>query len=197
MEKVHINGEIRQVSGKSINGGLRREGKLPAVIYGRNDNILFSTSAKAVKDIVYTPDFKLAEIDIDGATHLCILKDIQFHPVSEEIVHIDFLKLYDSVPVKLEVPIRFKGSSPGVKLGGKLIQQLRKVKIKTTPEHMVDTMYADISELGLGQAIRVKDLISNENIEIMNNPAVPIATIEIPRALKSAAAAEAKASKGK
>ncbi len=197
MEKVHINGEVRPVSGKSINGGLRREGKLPAVIYGRKDNILFSTSAKAVKDIVYTPDFKLAEIDIDGATHLCILKDIQFHPVSEEIVHIDFLKLYDGVPVKLEVPIRFKGSSPGVKLGGKLIQQLRKVKIKTTPEHMVDTMYADISDLGLGQAIRVKDLISNDKIEIVNNPAVPIATIEIPRALKSAAAAEAKATKGK
>lgn len=197
MDKVHITGEIKTSSGKSANNSLRREGKLPAVIYGQNDNIMFSTTAKDVKELVYTPDFKLAEIQLNGEVHKCILKDIQFHPVSEEIVHLDFLKLYDGVPVKLEVPIRFKGSSAGVKLGGKLIQQLRRVKIKTTPEHMVDTLYADISHLGLGQAIRVKELIANENIEIMNNPAIPIATIEIPRALKSATAAEAKAEKPK
>ncbi len=193
MDKVHITGEIKTSSGKTANNTLRREGKLPAVIYGQNDNIMFSTTAKDVKDLIYTPDFKLAEIKLNGEVHKCILKDIQFHPVSEEILHLDFLKLYDGVPVKLEVPIRFKGSSAGVKLGGKLIQQLRKVKIKTTPEHMVDTLYADISHLGLGQAIRVKELIANDKIEVMNNPAIPIATIEIPRALKSATAAEAKA----
>ena len=96
-------------------------------------------------------------------------------------------------PIKVEVPLRFKGVSPGVKLGGKLIQQLRKIKIKTTPEFLVDELKADISKLDLGQALRVREVIVPEGVEIINNAATPVALIEIPRALKAAAAAEAKA----
>ena len=109
------------------------------------------------------------------------------------MLHIDFLRLIADTPIKVEVPLRFKGVSPGVKLGGKLIQQLRKIKIKTTPEYLVDELKADISKLDLGQALRVREVIVPKGVEIINNGATPVALIEIPRALKAAAAAEAKA----
>ncbi|MFZ1496100.1 MAG: 50S ribosomal protein L25, partial [Saprospiraceae bacterium] len=118
---------------------------------------------------------------------------VQFHPVTEQLLHIDFLRLVEKTPIKVEVPLRFKGSSPGVKLGGKLIQQIRKIKIKTTPEFLVDELKADISKLDLGQALRVREVTVPQGVEILNNGATPVALIEIPRALKAAAAAEAKA----
>jgi large subunit ribosomal protein L25 len=192
MQTVKITGEKRTGTRKVANSKLRKEDKIPAIIYGGGENHLFSTNAKDVKNLVYTPDFKLAEIDLDGTSYECILKDIQFHPVSDEIVHIDFLRLIDGTPIKYEVPIKFKGVSPGVKSGGKLLQQLRKVKVKSTPDKMVDVLYADISNLTLGSAIRVRDIMSNDNLQIENDPATPIAIVEVPRALKSATSATSK-----
>ena len=146
-----------------------------------------------VKNLIYTPDFKIAELTIDGKPYRAILKAAQFHPVSDALLHVDFLRLIEKTPIKVEVPLRFKGVSPGVKVGGKLIQQVRKIKIKTTPEYLVDELKADISSLELGQALRMKEVIVPKGIEILNNMATPVALIEIPRALKAAAAAEAKA----
>jgi large subunit ribosomal protein L25 len=186
MQVVNINGEVRQGSGKSANKALRKEGKVPAVIYGGKENIHFTTTPKALKTLVYTPDFKLAEVEVDGQKYKTILKDIQFHPVSDEIVHVDFQELVPDHKVNVSVPVRFKGVSPGVKNGGKLIQSMRKVKIKVTPEQIVDELIADISKLELGSAIRVRDLIVGEGIEIMTTSATPLASVEVPRALKSA-----------
>ena len=100
--------------------------------------------------------------------------------------------MVDGHPIKSELPVSFKGSSPGVKLGGKLQQSLRRIKVKTTPEKMVDSLVLDISNLELGQAIRVRDIAAIEGVEIMNSPGIPVATIEIPRALRAAEAAKAK-----
>lgn len=130
-------------------------------------------------------------------TEQCILKDVQFHPVSNEVVHLDFLRLIKGTPVNVEIPVRFKGVSPGVKAGGKLVQVIRKLKVKTTPENLIDEIVVDISHLELGQVLRIKDVEALKGIEISATPATPIANIEIPRALKSAAAAEAKAKAGK
>ena len=198
MQKVKITGEKRQLTGKAANNKLRSEGKIPAIIYGGGENHLFATTPSDVKALVYTPEFKIAEIELDGSLYECILKDIQFDPVSDEIVHIDFLRLVENTPVKYEVPIKFQGVSPGVKSGGKLMQQMRKVKVKSTPANMVDALYADISQLGLGAAIRVRDIISSDNLQVETEPATPIAIIEVPRALKSAGSKEAAAgAKGK
>jgi large subunit ribosomal protein L25 len=145
--------------------------------------------------LIFTPDFKIAEVNIDGNVERCILKEYQCHPVTEEILHIDFLRLKDGVDVKVDIPVRFKGTSPGVKLGGKLQQQMRKVRIKTTPEKLIDEVIVDISHLELGDVLRVKDIDVAKSIEIMVNESNPLATVEIPRALKSAAAAEDKAAK--
>jgi large subunit ribosomal protein L25 len=191
MEIVAVKGQVRSDVGKKSSKAVRKEGLVPCVIYGTHDTMHFTIDPKAVKPLIYTPEFKLAEIDLDGAAYKCIVKDIQFHPVSDEIVHIDFLSLADGQKVKVEVPLKFEGVSPGMKLGGKLQQNLRRVKIKTTPEHLVDRLVLDISHLELGQAVRVRDIAEIEGIEIMSPPGTPVASIEIPRALRSATAAAA------
>ncbi len=198
MVTVEIQGNKRNNLGSKGAKEIRKEGGIPAVLYGGEDVVHFTVTPAAVKHIIYTPDFKLADLDVDGHHYKAILKSVQFHPVTDEVIHIDFLKLIDKTPIKVEVPLRFKGTSPGVKVGGKLIQQLRKIKIKTTPSHLVDELNADISSLDLGQALRVRDIHIPNGVEIINNAATPVALIEVPRALKAAAAAEAKdAAKGK
>jgi large subunit ribosomal protein L25 len=191
MQIVNIQGDPRTGTGKGANKSLRKEGKVPAIIYGGGQNIHFSTTPKELKNLVYTPDFKLAEIEVEGKKYKTILKDIQFHPVSDEIVHVDFQELIDGHPIKISVPVRFKGVSPGVKNGGKLIQSMRKIKIKVSPESIVDELIADISKLQLGFAIRVRDLEVGEGIDVMTSGATPLASVEVPRALKSAESAAA------
>ena len=185
METVNVTIQPRTETGKRANHQIRKNGKIPAVLYGKDSNHIFTTTHKDVKSLIYTPNFKLASIEIDGATHTAIIKDIQFHPVTDQIMHIDFVKLIDKHPIKVEVPIRFKGTSPGVKEGGKLIQSMRKVKIKATPEHLVDELIADISGVMLGQAIRINELESGDGIEILSPPNTPVASVEVPRALKT------------
>jgi large subunit ribosomal protein L25 len=196
MISLEIQGAKRTEFGKKGSKTDRKNGNIPAVLYGGDEVIHFTVTPASVKHLIYTPDFKIADLMIDGVHYRAILKQSQFHPVTDELLHIDFLSLIEKKPVKVEVPLRFKGVSPGVKVGGKLIQQIRKIKIKTTPEFLVDELKADISKLDLGQALRVREVIVPEGVEIINNGATPVALIEIPRALKAAAAAEAKAEKG-
>lgn len=195
METVSIKAEVRTDLGKKATKQLRADGKIPCVLYGKDEVLHFTIIFKDIKPLVYTPDFKLTEIELDGKKYRCILKDLQWHPVNDSILHVDFLKLIDNHPIKLELPVKFVGSSPGVKIGGKLLQKLRRIKVKTLPEHMVSELELDISSLDLGQSIRVRDIKVNENIEIMLQPGTPVASIEIPRSLRSATAAAAKEEK--
>jgi large subunit ribosomal protein L25 len=188
MVTITINGTPRTETGKKATKANRNEGLIPCVLYGRGDeNVHFNTTFNDVRDLVYTPEFKLANIVVDGKNYECILKDIQFHPVKDNITHIDFLHLQAGRPIKVEVPLRFEGTSPGVRSGGKFLQKVRKVKIKTTPEKIVDSVVADISGMELGQSLRVRDIRSQEGVEILNPAALPIATITVPRGLKEAA----------
>lgn len=197
METIAFKGQPRTDLGKRSTKALRKEGHVPCVAYGSEDLIHFAVNPMDVKDLIYTPDFKVAEIEIDGKSFRAIVKDIQFHPVTDAIMHLDFLQLEEGRAVKVEVPIRFKGVSPGVKGGGKLIQRLRRLKIKTKPENLVTEMRVDISKLELNESIRVRDVDQKlETIEILNSPGVPIASVETPRALRSAATAAAKAGDG-
>lgn len=198
MKTINIKGQARTDLGKAATRELRKAGHVPCVVYGADEVIHFSVTPLAVKDLVYTPDFNIAALDIDGKAHRAFVKDIQFHPVTDEIVHIDFLSLVEGKTVKVEVPLRFKGVSPGVKAGGKLIQRLRRIKIKTKPENLISEMLIDISKLELNQSIRVRDIDQKlDTIEVLNSPGVPVASVETPRALRSAASAAAKgAAKG-
>lgn len=189
METLKVEGTKRAEIGTKSAKLARKEGQVPCVMYGQGDTIHFSVTPKSVKGLIYTPDFKLAELDIEGDVHKAILKDIQFHPVTDEIVHMDFLKLTKGVPVKVNIPLRTKGVSEGVKGGGKLIQQVRTILVKTMPEDIVSELYVDISSLQLGQSARVKDVEVTDKMEVMNPPATPVVAVEVPRALRSATAA--------
>ena len=134
---------------------------------GGEDIVHFSVSAKDVRPLIYTADFKSADLTIDGKTYRCILKDKQFHPVTDAIQHLDFLQLIDGNKIKVEVPIRFTGTAAGTKVGGKLQQNLRVLKIKTTPENLVDEMSADVTSLGLGQSVRVRDIKAVEGLHFV------------------------------
>ncbi len=196
MESITIKGKTRTALGKKSSKSARKTNEVPCVIYGGESPVHFTAPALDFKNLIYTNDFKLAEIELDGKTYKCILKDMQFHPVTENLLHLDFLELVDGKSIKVEVPVRFKGQAPGVKTGGKLFQKLRTVKIKTTPEHLVDELLADISSMNLGQSIRVRDIEVSQGIEIMSSPGIPVASVEVPRALRSADAKAASAVAG-
>ena len=190
MEIVQINVEAREKLGKKATNEIRQNGGIPAVLYSKENGVKhFSTTHNDVKSMVYTPDFKLAEITLEGSTSKALLKDVVFHPVTDEIQHLDFLELVEGQPLKADIPVQFKGTSPGVKSGGKLIRTLRKVRIKTSPENLIDTLFVSIEGLKLGSAVRVRDIEIPEGVEIMVDGATPVANVEIPRALKSEGAA--------
>lgn len=192
MQTVQVSGEVRENLGKKFSKATRREGLVPGVLYGAGDPIHFTIKPLAVRSLIYSPEFKLAELTVNGNTYKAIVKDYQFHPVTDELRHIDFLALQDGHPVKVQVPVAFEGSSPGVRGGGKLQVSVRRVKIKTTPKNLVDKVMLNISELELGSAIRIRDIAPMEGVEVMNPPGMPVASVEVPRALRSAATAALK-----
>ncbi|MEM9918016.1 MAG: 50S ribosomal protein L25/general stress protein Ctc [Bacteroidota bacterium] len=191
MESVAITGAVRQELGKKSSKAVRRNQHVPCVIYGGEKVLHFSAHKNDFKTLIYTPDFKIAKISVDDGNFDCIVKDIQFHPLTDEIEHIDFVQLVPEKKIKLEIPVRFKGQAPGVKEGGKMVQKMRRVKVKTTLESLVDSLYVDVSGMGLGQSVRVRDIEVSGDMEIMSSMGTPVASIEIPRALRSAEAAKA------
>ncbi len=196
MESFKLTAEVRDIVGKAASKVVRHNDAIPCVMYGGKENIHFTTTWSDVRHLVFTPDFKTVEVTVNGATHQAIVKNVQFHPVNEKILHMDFLKLIPGTPIKVILPLRLLGTSPGVKAGGKLLQSIRKISVKCTPETLVDQLTLDVSKLELGQSARVRDIDIVEGIEVSMSSAIPVVTIEIPRAMRAAAAAEAKASAG-
>ena len=150
---VSIKAEKRDPLGSKTAASSRKEGKVPAVLYGGGEGVHISVSPLSLRPLVYTPEFKVVEIDIDDKKETCIVKDVQFNPLTDEIQHVDFLKLIDGNPVKVAIPISFQGASPGVKNGGVLIKKLRKINVKALPEKLADVLNLDISELELGDSL--------------------------------------------
>ena len=186
MKTIVVEGQLREELGKSSTNVLRKSGQVPCVIYGTEENIHFYTTPFSVRDLLFTNEFRKASIKLGDKEIECIVKDVQFHPVSDQILHMDFQALKNGMPVKLEMPIRLQGVSEGQKVGGTLVQKMRQVKVKIMPEAMLSYLSVDISAMGLGKSMRVRDIKAVEGIEIMANGSIPIATIEIPRALRSA-----------
>ncbi len=186
MEIVAIQGHKKDGSGKNYAKQVRRSGLVPANMYksGGGDAVQFAVSIDDYRTLIFTPQFKMAEVNLNGTKHNCILKDVQFHPVTDTVIHIDFLELVPGVAFKASVPLNFVGVSPGVKAGGKFIATLRKINILTTPEKAVNSLDADISSMELGGTIRVRDITTVEGVEITNTGAVPVALVEIPRSLR-------------
>lgn len=185
MQSIAVKAANRSESGKKAAKEVRKEGAIPAIVYGGSNAVSISVELNEVRHAIYTPEFKLVDLELDGENITCIVKEVQFHPVTEKIVHIDFLRLVEGNPIKIDVPVRFIGSSLGLRSGGSLVPKVRRLSIKTTPDLLLDEISLDISHLELGQSVRVKDCVVPEGVEILNPANNPVASIEIPRALRS------------
>ena len=183
MKTLEILGYKRESNGNQKSKHLRQEGNVPCVLYGGKEHVQFYTPMIMFKDLVYTPDVHVVDLNVEGDHYQCVLQDIQFHPVNEVILHADFLELKEDKPVKINIPVHFVGTSPGVVKGGKLVPKLRYIKIKALPKDLPDFIEVDISKLELGRSIKVKNL-KPENYEVLNHPQVSIATVETPRTLR-------------
>ncbi|MEO8820928.1 MAG: 50S ribosomal protein L25 [Ginsengibacter sp.] len=183
MKTITIEGQLRTEFGKSATRQLRSEEKVPAVIYGGAKEINFSAPASALKNIIYTPDFMLADISVDGSSYKCVLKDLQFGKVSDQLIHVDFLELVPEKRVQVNIPLKFTGVPEGVKEGGKLVVKIKSLRVKTLPKNLLENIEVDISDLKLNENIRVQD-VKPANMEVMNSPRIPIASVTMTRQLK-------------
>ncbi len=183
MKTITIEGQLRTEHGKQATRQLRSEEKVPGVIYGGAQEVNFSAPLSAFKTLVYTPEFQLAEVKVDGKAYTCILKDLQFDKVTEELLHIDLLELVEDKKVIATLPLKLTGTPVGVKGGGKLIVKMKSLKVKTYPRFLKENIEVDISSLELNGNIRVQD-VSSENYEILNSPRIPIASVVMTRQLK-------------
>lgn len=196
MKSITIEGQLRTEHGKKATRQLRSQNLVPGVIYGGAQEVNFAAPAVAFKPIVYTPEFMLADVTVDGNSYQCILKDLQFDKVSDELIHADFLQLTATKPVVATLPVRFVGNSVGVKAGGRLITKMKSLKIKALPKDLKEFIEVDITNLDLNGNIRVED-VKLENMEILNSPRIPMASVVLTRQLKQEQAADAKDDKKK
>jgi large subunit ribosomal protein L25 len=183
MKTITIEGQLRTEHGKKAARQIRSQENVPAVIYGGAQEVNFYAPAKAFKPLVYTGEFQLADVKVDGKTYRCILKDLQFDKVSDTLIHVDLLELVDDKKVIATLPLKFVGTSVGVKGGGKLVIKMKSLNVKTLPKYLKETIEVDITNLELNANIRVED-VKDPNYEIMNSPRIPIASVVMTRQLK-------------
>lgn len=187
MESVSLKAQVREQVGRKNANSLRKEGQIPCVLYGGDENFHFSIDEREAKNVVYTPKFLISEINLDGQVKRAILKDLTFHPVTDKVLHIDFQELVPGRLVRTEIPVQVTGFAEGVKAGGKLEVNVRKLNVRALSEKLVDSIPIDVTPLQMGKSFKVRDLEPVEGIEVLNSPGIPIAQVIIPRAMRSAA----------
>lgn len=189
MKTVSMSGSLRENVGKKDTKALRSEDKVPCVLYGGSEQqIKFSVPKKDFIPLLFTPDTNYVKINIEGKEHNAILQDIQYHPVNDEVLHADFLRIFDDKPIKIAVPVKTTGTAPGVLQGGKLNLKMRKVKLYGLPNDIPQEVVVDISKLNIGQGIKVSE-ISVPNVEFMEVKSSVIVAVKATRNAKAMAEA--------
>ena len=191
MKSVKIEGTKRSDLGKKATRQARSEGQVPCVIYGGTETTHFTAPVLAFRTLVYTPDFQIADITIDGKNYKTIMKDLQFDVVTDELNHIDFLELVEDKKVRASLPLKFIGQAEGVKAGGRLEIKVKTLKVRALPKHLKENLEVSVDALQIGDNLRVED-VKAEGIEFMNSPRIPIASVVTTRALRQAETEEAK-----
>ncbi|MFV0268344.1 MAG: 50S ribosomal protein L25/general stress protein Ctc [Draconibacterium sp.] len=188
MKSVAIKGELRSSLGKKDSKKLRAEEKAPAVLYGGETPIHFAVDFAEMRQLIYTPNVFLIDLEIDGKVYKAIMQDIQWHSVEEVVLHVDFLQIAEDKPIKVAVPVKISGHAKGIKVGGKLNINLRRLKVKALATDLPDTIDIDVTKLGLGQSIKVADLKSDK-VEFLDQKSNVIVSVAMTRAARSAAGA--------
>lgn len=169
MKALKLSGSLRENVGKKDAKMLRKEAKVPCVLYGGDKQIHFVVVEKAFKELIFTPNTYLVELEIDGEMYNAILQDVQYHPVSERVLHVDFIQIFDDREVAIAVPVRSTGTSKGVLKGGRLFKKYRKLRIKALPGNLPDEIVVDITSLNINEGIKISEL-SRENITFLDPP---------------------------
>jgi large subunit ribosomal protein L25 len=176
MKAVSISGSVRENVGKKDAKNQRRQGLIPCVLYGGEKQLPLLIAEKSFIKLIYTPEVYYANLDIAGEQYEAIVQETQFHPVTDKLLHVDFLQIIKGKPITIDIPVHITGNSPGVIRGGKLSKRIRKLKVKGLLEHIPEHITVDISQLDILDSIQIQD-IKLDNIDIIDNPAKVILTV--------------------
>ena len=194
MESIALKASLRKETGKKSSKDIRVQENIPCVLYGGKENVNFLAAESEFRNLIYTPQIFIVNIDIDGNSHHAIIKDLQFHPVTDKLLHADFYEISDNKTVTVEIPVKLNGSSMGVREGGKLSVDKRKLKVKGLPKDIPAEIEIDITELGIGKSIRTGE-IPTDKFEIVLPKETPIVSVRTTRAAAAAAQEAAKQTK--
>lgn len=186
MQTIQIDGHVRTDFGKKFAKAVRREGLVPCVVYGGHEETAFTVSAKDLKQLIYTPNSYIVELNIDGKIEKAVMREVQFHPVREQILHIDFYRIQPGQPVAITLPVRLTGNAEGVKVGGKLSLATRKLTVKGLIENLPDEIVVDVTPLNVGQTIFVGDL-KIDNLTFLTPATTAVCAVRVTRASRGAA----------
>jgi large subunit ribosomal protein L25 len=183
MKLLEIKCSLREAVGKKDSRKLRRKGNVPCVLYGGKENIHFLAPENDFRHVVYTPNAYLVKLDIAGKIYDAVMHDIQFHPVTDKILHIDFYQVFKDKPVSINIPVQLNGVPEGVKLGGKLALETRRLKARSLPGNLPDILQIDVSGIGLGKSVKVGEL-DYPGIQLLDSPNMVIASVKLTRAAR-------------
>ena len=191
MKTLELNATPRCEFGKKATAAIRKSGNVPCILYGGNkENKNFQIKDEDLHALLYTPEVFLVKLNIEGESHLAIVKDSQFHPVKDQVLHVDFLEVFEDKAVEVALPVHLKGLAAGVKAGGKLSLDIRKLRVKGLYKNLPESLDIDVTELGLGKTIQVGDL-HFENLELMNAKNLVVCGVKSTRNAQAAATEEA------
>lgn len=199
MKQIAINGTVRTELGKKATKEIRKSGNVPCVIYGEkkdeNGNPLaihFSVGEKEINKLIYTPHIYLVDINIDGVDYKAVLKEVQFHPVKDNVLHVDFYEVHAEKPIVMGVPVQAQGLAAGVRAGGRLMMMVRKLNVRAMYDQIPEKLFVDVTALQLGKTIKAGDL-QFEGLEMVTPKEVIVCAVKMTRAAMGAAAAAAAA----
>jgi len=195
MKTVSMSGSLRENVGKKDAKKMRNAGLIPSVIYGGKEQHHVAISVKDFKDLIFSPEIAFVKITVDGKEINAILQDIQYHPVSDNIMHADFLELVDGKEIVMGIPVKTTGTAPGILEGGKLQTKLRKLKLKALPADMPEFITLDISGLSIGNSIKVKE-VEVEKASLLDAPNAVVVAVKVTRAAVSAGMDEEEGEEG-
>ena len=194
MKSINVKGTARTATGKKATRDLRKNGGVPCNLYGENKNengesiaMSFATTQEELRKLVYSPDIYSVNLTIDGKECKAVMKELQFHPVTDQLLHVDFYEITEEKPIVMEVPIQMTGLAEGVKAGGKLAASVRKLKVRAPYTAIPEKLISDVTNLALGKTIKVGEL-SFEGLELVTSPSVVVCQVKMTRSAMSAAA---------
>ena len=195
MKTFELVGTPRSEYGKKAAKTFRKENLVPCNIYGKGENVTFTVTVDDVRKLIYTPDTMAVELTIGETKKMAVVKELQFHPVSEQLLHIDFLEVNEEKPVTVAIPVQLQGHAEGVKAGGKLQLEMKKLKVNGIYTQIPNRVEIDVTNLGLGKKLYVEAITMPEGLKLMNPADACVARVKATRASQQAAAAETKGKK--